>query len=403
MWIAERGQVLDFSMLVDPNTTALLLIDVQNDFCHPDGLFGRVGHDNSRMPALAAALQRLLTAARERQVFTVFIRATYDQEVTSLPLARHRSRLGLLESVCLEGSWGADWYGDIVPARLPSEVIITKHRFDAFQGTPLDLYLRNNGIATVIATGVATSGCVESTVRDAFFLDYNVVVPRDGVSEPSQEDHDSSVHIMERTFATITNVDAIVAAWRMSNVPIEPSWKSDVASHQPLESAAGLLLLDSGALKEQERLVAERLADAARAAGVPIFRVRSTAVSAARTPWTEIDTPMPSPHGLASSDCVEMHVTKLRRSAFADTRLRLLLRTNQVRHLVVAGAESVPGSLAATILDALDADYTVTVVSDLAGDNAIDLARTVGAQVARANDILARWQAVRVRTASMSA
>jgi len=53
MWIAERGRDLDFPMLVDPNTTALLVIDIQNDFCHPDGLFGRVGHDNSRMPALS--------------------------------------------------------------------------------------------------------------------------------------------------------------------------------------------------------------------------------------------------------------------------------------------------------------------------------------------------------------
>src|SRR3954467_10377802 len=96
MWIAERGQDPDFASLIDPNTTALVVIDVQNDFCHADGAFGRVGHDNSRMPALAAALHRLLAEARARQVFTVFVRATYDREVTSRPLAQHRKRLGLM-------------------------------------------------------------------------------------------------------------------------------------------------------------------------------------------------------------------------------------------------------------------------------------------------------------------
>ena len=172
MWIAERGQELDLSQLVDPNRTALVVIDVQNDFCHAEGAFGHVGHDNSRMPDLAAALHRLLAEARARQVMTVFVRATYDREVTSRPLAQHRRRLGLLHSLCLEGSWGADWFAGVAPAGTPNEVVLTKHRFDAFQGTPLDLYLRSNGIRNVIVTGVVTSGCVESTVRDAFFLDY---------------------------------------------------------------------------------------------------------------------------------------------------------------------------------------------------------------------------------------
>jgi len=90
MWIADRGQDTDFGSLTDPNSTALVVIDVQNDFCHADGAFGRVGHDNARMPALAAALHKLLAEARARQVFTVFVRATYDREVTSRPLAQHR-------------------------------------------------------------------------------------------------------------------------------------------------------------------------------------------------------------------------------------------------------------------------------------------------------------------------
>src|SRR3984893_19524303 len=111
MWIADRGQDVDFPTLIDANTTALVVIDVQNDFCHPDGAFGRVGHDTTSMPAMASALLKLLAAARAKGLLIVFVRATYDREVTSVPLARHRRKLGLLNSLCLEGSWGADWFG----------------------------------------------------------------------------------------------------------------------------------------------------------------------------------------------------------------------------------------------------------------------------------------------------
>lgn len=394
MWIVERGQDLDFGVLVDPNTTALIVIDVQNDFCHPEGAFARAGHDTSPMPDVANAVQKLLLAARERQVFTIFVRATYDREVTSRPLAQNRRRRGLVESLCREGTWGADWCGGVVPVGAPNEVVLTKHRFDAFQGTPLDLYLRNNSIRTVVVTGVATSGCVESTVRDAFFHDYTVVVPRDAVAEAGQVYHEHSLAVMKRAFATITDTEAIVAAWRQSAAPIEPSWRAArrrSRAEQDL-AAEGLVLVDVNRLDAAQAAVAERLAATARATRIPIFDVRTVDVALGRSSWDDSDAAVGGKEYSGPSTPAEMRISKMRRSAFADTRLALLLRTNEVRHVTVAGTDVVPGSLVATILDALDADYAVTIAADACDSESPALARA-GAHISDSGEIGARWRA----------
>jgi ureidoacrylate peracid hydrolase len=407
MWIADRGREVEFPTLIDPNTTALVVIDVQNDFCHQDGAFGRTGRDNSHMPALAAALHKLLAEARARQVLTIFVRATYDREVTSRPLAQHRRRLGLLDSLCLEGTWGADWFGSIAPVGAPNEVVLTKHRFDAFQGTPLDLFLRSNGIRTLIVTGVVTSGCVESTVRDAFFLDYLVVVPRDGVADGTQEHHDAALAVITRSFATTTTIDDIITTWRQSNAPVEPSWQRDRRRDRASRDrdAEGLVLIDTHLLDGTRGAAAERLAEWARESSVPVFDVRSLDVAHGRSPW--VDQPVaaeppqsswtPRSNGMPQSNGASspawMRVGKMRRSAFADTRLGLLLRTNEIRQVTIAGADAVAGALAATVLDALDADYAIAVAVDACTDIGWTDCGWAGMRVDTSAAIGTRWKA----------
>jgi nicotinamidase-related amidase len=87
-----------------------------------------------------------------------------------------------------------------------------------------------------------------------------------------------------------------------------------------------------------------------------------------------------------------MRIGKMRRSAFADTRLALLLRTNDIRHVTVAGADAVPGSLAATVFDALDADYAVTVAQDACADGGWTELERTGIAVSASADIGARWR-----------
>ena len=99
-------------------------------------------------------------------------------------------------------------------------------------------------------------------VRDAFFLDYQVVVPHDGVDEANRAFHDTALGVMRRSFATISNVDEIIAAWRQSNAPIEPSWQTEERRRRADadEAAEGLVLIDAAALDPDGRAVVEHSA-----------------------------------------------------------------------------------------------------------------------------------------------
>ena len=406
MWMSKKGKELDFPDLIDPNCTALIVIDMQNDFCTPAGAYGRAGQDASPMPAVAEKLRKLVATARARQVFTVFVRATYDEEVTSRALAQNRRRRGLVDSLCLEGTWGAQWYGDVEPSPgAPNEVVLTKHRFDAFQGTPLDLYLRNNGIRTVVITGVATSGCVESTIRHAFFQDYMVVVPRDAVAEVGLIYHEQSLAILKRAFVTITHVDDLVVEWARRDVPVAPLWSVAARRQRAAEDATaeGLVLVDIDRLDAGKAAAAKRLVATARDRGIPVFDVRTIDVIHGRSVWTNAEGSGQPTELPIKATPAEMLVGKMRRSAFAGTRLALLLRTNGVRHVTLVGADVAAGSITATVLDALDADYAITIAADACADLDLAAAEQAGAATALSTDIDARWRARPARVTSVVA
>jgi nicotinamidase-related amidase len=199
---------------------------------------------------------------------------------------------------------------------------------------------------------------------------------------------------MERSFATITSIDEITTAWRQSNAPIAPSWKADARKQRKgsARAAEGLVLVDTDKLDSARSAAAERLANLARQSGVPIFAVRSHDVALGRSLWDNADGPAPASQPGSASSPALMRIAKMRRSAFADTRLGLLLRTNDIRHVTVAGADAVPGSLAATVFDALDADYAVTVAKDACTDAGwTELARS-GIVMSASADIGARWR-----------
>jgi len=209
-FIETKGRVLSPEERLEPSKTALVVVDVQNDFCSAEGVFGRLGHDVSMMPRMAERLGHLVEAARRKNVLIIWVRATYDEVATSAPLAETYNRREFTGSQCLEGSWGADWFDGLAPRNSPNEVIVTKHRFSAFWDTPIDLYLRSNAIRTVVVTGVVTSGCVESTVRDAMFRDYRCVLLADCMAEPIGSDfrrsnHEASLFVMQTQFAWLSD------------------------------------------------------------------------------------------------------------------------------------------------------------------------------------------------------
>ena len=158
---------------VDPRHTALVVVDVQNDFCADGGFldqaYGPKGFRMDEIQAMVPRLEGLLEAARNAGILPVFIQSYYDDCYLSDAMVEMTQRDNRDLPLCLKGGWGADFYR-VRPEE--GEIVVNKHRFNAFEGTDLDLILRNHNVRTLVMTGVATNVCVESTLRAGFFKNY---------------------------------------------------------------------------------------------------------------------------------------------------------------------------------------------------------------------------------------
>jgi nicotinamidase-related amidase len=205
---------------VAPGHTALLIVDVQNDFIHPDGFMARrrlAGFaDTTSMVAPAIErLETLLAGARRAEVLCVFIQMLGDTKYQS-PAAiaqQRRIQAGAPGGCVLEGTWGADFSDPIRPDGRSREVTVQKYRYSGFWGTNLNLVLRSHGIRTVVMTGAATSGCVESTARDAFFNDYHVVTAADCCADYDRDRHEHALRKLDLSFGYVVPSAEILAVW----------------------------------------------------------------------------------------------------------------------------------------------------------------------------------------------
>lgn len=216
----ENDLLLTLERKVAPAHTALVVVDVQNDFVAEGGFFDRTGADVASIQAAIPPLQRLIEHARRARVLVVFVRAIYDPEYLSEPMIERNRRCHLEMPRCLTGTWGADFY-KIEPA--PDEAIVVKHRYSAFMGTSLDQFLRQRGIRSLLLTGVSTDVCVESTTRDAYFLDYYVTVVDDCCGAAREQYHRDALIRFERDYGGITTSAEVIAAWERLHPPQNPT------------------------------------------------------------------------------------------------------------------------------------------------------------------------------------
>jgi ureidoacrylate peracid hydrolase len=208
---------------VDPAHSALLVIDMQNDFCAAGGLVARDGRDISQAQQMAARLPAFIDAARAAGALVVFIRCLYTTE-TNVYLsdvwleqaARKRAGGYTRIPVCCDGEWNGAFYGEVQPKK--GDVVVTKHRYSAFHNTDLDLVLRSNGVRSVMLTGVVTNVCVETTAREAFVRDYYVVAVEDGCAAYVEADHTQSMSNIDRFFGEVAPMQDICALWSERSV-----------------------------------------------------------------------------------------------------------------------------------------------------------------------------------------
>lgn len=160
---------------VDLGRSALIIVDMQNDFCHENGSSAVNGGDVSLSQAIVPNIQRLIDAMHRAGRPVIFIKTTHD-ETTNTPSWEARQRNRKVKT-CVTGTWGTGYYG---VAPVEGDIEVTKHRYSAFIRTELEGKLRALGVETLLMTGVATNGCVESTLRDGFMLDFFVLAVEDG-------------------------------------------------------------------------------------------------------------------------------------------------------------------------------------------------------------------------------
>ncbi len=206
----EPNLRLSLAEKVDPGAAAVVVIDVQKDFVADGGFAHRAGWDVAAGQAAVERLERWLAQARAAGLPIVFVRSTYDPEWISPPMQERNVRRGLTMPRCLSGTWGADFYR-LQPAA--GDIVVTKHRLNAFFGTDLDERLRALRVESVILTGMFTEACVESTGRHAYFLDYYVVVVSDLTAGGSPEYHAASLAACERDFGVVATAAEVTAAW----------------------------------------------------------------------------------------------------------------------------------------------------------------------------------------------
>ena len=198
--------------------SALLIVDMQNDFVHPEGGFAQFAREAPEaridMPFLMGTIphvKRLADAFRTagRPVVSIAPMVKPDYSDAQWPYWRLGLHPGADRTFIVEGTWGVQ----IVDALQPraGEHLVVKKGFGGFSNTPLDTILRTMGVTTCVVAGVTTCVCVSTTVRGGVEHNYRMILVKDAVAEINRATHEAELQTMARLFADVHTTDEVVA------------------------------------------------------------------------------------------------------------------------------------------------------------------------------------------------
>ena len=202
---------------IDPEHTALIIIDPQNDFCAKDGAVVRLmGWDVTRIQSTVRRLNRFIDRVRQEQLLIVWTRTIVDA-YRARPSFKARSFIGDARArgieLVKEGLDGSDWYEEVTKP-LPDEYVITKYHYDAFEDTNLELLLNSNGIKTLLFTGFITNVCVETSARHAYIKGYYPVVISDCTDAATEQEHEATLFNLKTYFGKVASSSDIDEIWK---------------------------------------------------------------------------------------------------------------------------------------------------------------------------------------------
>jgi len=200
--------------VVSPAHTAILVVDMQKDFCSPRGYFDKAGFDITPAQRIMPNIIKLIDEGRKRGARVVWIQNTTLKEGLSDSPAwlYFKAKIGLVKPVpyTQEGTWGQEFAEGLEPQ--PNEPVVKKHRSSGFVSSDLDLILKSNRVESVIVCGTVSHGCVEFTARAALDRGYYVSLASDCVCSPFPEMHQAVMKRMPLIFDVIT-LDELLTAW----------------------------------------------------------------------------------------------------------------------------------------------------------------------------------------------
>jgi ureidoacrylate peracid hydrolase len=156
------------------------------------------------------SLIRLVERARAAGTLVIFVQAIYDAKDISAPMRERNRRRQLEIPRCLTGSWGAEFHG-VLPA--PGEPVVIKHRYSAMHNTELDPVLKRHGIRSLLLSGISIDTCVESTGRDAYFMDYYVTLVADCCGAFDESDHLGAIKRFDRDYGAVVMSNDLISTW----------------------------------------------------------------------------------------------------------------------------------------------------------------------------------------------
>ena len=218
------------TMAMDPRRTAVIVVDMQNDFGTEGGMFALAGIDISGIKAVVPAVAKVLGAVRRAGILVIYLKMAMRPDLSdagppdSAHFQRHRRMRvgeavkapdGSQSRILIRNTWNTDIVPELTPQ--PNDITLYKHRYSGFFETRLDDILKEHGIRTLLFTGCTTSVCVESTMRDAMYRDYACLLLEDCTAEAIGQDlprsnHDASLLVLQILFGWVARSSDLIKA-----------------------------------------------------------------------------------------------------------------------------------------------------------------------------------------------
>jgi ureidoacrylate peracid hydrolase len=193
-----------------PTHTALVIVDMQNDFCAAGGYIEKLGMDVSGYPDILPPIRSLLAAARSVGVPVIWLVACYEDGLVPPAMAVKKQAMGVEAICCARGTWGAKLFG---LDRAENEVVIEKHTFSGFSNPEFAQVLEKSGTDSLVFCGVQTNVCVEATLRDAHSRGFYVTLAADAVASHTKPLHDATIANVRFLIGDVVTSEQLAGLW----------------------------------------------------------------------------------------------------------------------------------------------------------------------------------------------